>query len=506
MSANVHSWGLIVLLGLIGPIKAEPASLVESVRVKPVGITEIGVPAWEQVATTPKGASRYGGADTRPFAFSPDGNRLLTLNGGGWQFEYWDVSTGKTLLKFGDLGDHLSVAFFPDGKTFAAAAHDESASVAVWDVEKGRRLRDLDEGVNVIPFHSVAISPDGRMLALAGVWGVGSKAPVPVTHFWDVARGEELRVGEASPLPAESAYAYSDNRFESVCFAPDGTSLAAVLDHRIVLLDATTGKERRNLGRHFRTYARSLDYFARFTRPVAFSPNGRILAAGCDDGAVRMWDVKSGREYPPFVGHVGHVRCLAFGHDGKTLRSFGGDNKVLTWPLDKLKVDWLPRRDKLDAQELAACWQALGGDDVLARHVAVYALAAAPESALSFLREHIKKPDAAEMETVKRLLADLKKDDFNGRKHAADDLVKYSDLAVPAITQMKRDQRDDLPGWVEFRLRGNYPTKVHARALNALDVLWLMDTDGARLLLKELSEGVDESLLTGHARVLLRSR
>jgi hypothetical protein len=539
MSATIRSWSLVILLGLGGPLLGDPGSLVDAVSVKPVASREIAIPEWEPVSTPPKGRgrvsssliypeynawtayvsqpangrNRYGVYDTRPFAFSPDGKSLLTLNGGSWRFETWDVATGKKLQTFDNLGrteDDLSVAFFPDGKTFAVASHDEaSASVTVWDVEKGRRVRDLDEGVNAIPFRSVSVSSDGRLLALAGVRQVRGKPSIPVTHFWDVASGKELRVGEAAPLALDVRYINGlDKRFESVCFAPDGKSLAAVLDHRIVLLDAATGKERRVLARHYRTFALNSDfyseYFARFTSPLAFAPDGQTLAAGCDDGAVRLWDVRSGREYPPLVGHVGLVRCLMFSLDGKTLRSFGIDNKVLTWSLDKLKLDWFPRRAKLEKAELEVHWEALAGDDILARHIATQILAAAPESTVSFLREHIKRPDPTEMEIVKRLLADLKKEDLNTRKRTADELGKHLDLAVPAIYDVGVDLRDQFPIWVWYRLRVKYPTREHARALNALDVLVAIDTGESRLLLKELSEGVAESLLTRQALVLSR--
>src|SRR5882672_6180584 len=64
---------------------------------------------------------------------------------------------------------------------------------------------------------------------------------------------------------------------------------------------------------------------------VAFSPDGKILAAGGYDRMVKLWDVTSGKQIGTLQGHGAVVFSIAFSPDGKTLASASADGTVKLW-------------------------------------------------------------------------------------------------------------------------------------------------------------------------------
>jgi WD40 repeat protein len=112
-----------------------------------------------------------------------------------------------------------------------------------------------------------------------------------------------------------------------VAFSPDGTLLAGGCgDGTVWLWNLATGQ---HIGPIHATSN------ARYGVPgVAFSPDGKLLASADADGAVRLWNTATGQPVGapiPVAPQAGGAVTVAFSPDGKLLASGGPDGNVRLW-------------------------------------------------------------------------------------------------------------------------------------------------------------------------------
>jgi WD40 repeat protein len=107
----------------------------------------------------------------------------------------------------------------------------------------------------------------------------------------------------------------------AVAFSPDGRTVAAGGKGKAVKLwEVASGKERAALLGHTATVG-----------SVSFSPDGKILASASEDKTVRLWDVTAAKERAVLRGHTDGVQSVTFSPNGKSLASASLDKTVRLW-------------------------------------------------------------------------------------------------------------------------------------------------------------------------------
>ncbi|MFI6649884.1 TIR domain-containing protein [Streptomyces sp. NPDC050529] len=277
-------------------------------------------------------------------AMTADGMRIAFERKG--QPVLWSPHTGRAsgpALESRATKDSklLALAFNRDGSRLAAAY---STAIVLWDMRTGRRINEFAKDANTT--ESVAISPDGRTVAVAGgglrLWDTSSGRPIgkPVTATgsWVVFAsdsrklafdslnngGSEVRVRNVEPDDAdEVALPYPHNQISSIAFAPDGRALAVGTDDgRLRLWNPDSGKP---AGRIMSGHQGAI-------KAITFGADGSRMATAGDDKTIRQWDTATGAEFGfPLTGHAGPVDFIAFSRSGRELVSLGEDATLRRW-------------------------------------------------------------------------------------------------------------------------------------------------------------------------------
>ncbi|MFE1550895.1 AAA family ATPase [Streptomyces sp. NPDC058718] len=234
----------------------------------------------------------------------------------------------------GPRGAVYTVAYSPDGHMLAAGNVHQNL-VRLWDVsDPGRPVAlgqplPVDRSVNSIL--SLEFSPDGQVLAVAGHTSHnGDAGSGGFVDLWSLTSPSHPVLLDRLESPGIQDWD-ALSAVESLAFSPDGRTLAAGWHAGLVSLwNVTRPDDVKPVKAPL-----DLDCPDAFSRRVEFSPDGHTLVAACDDdaGTISLWDTADPAH--PVRGRTlktGHsVNSLAFSPDGHTLAAGSTDNTVHLW-------------------------------------------------------------------------------------------------------------------------------------------------------------------------------
>ena len=256
------------------------------------------------------------------------------------------------------------------------------------------------------PVDRIAISPDGRWLATAGQ-DLSAQGDLDI-RLWNVKTGELMhrltpRTGGTRMMvfSRQPATRCSRRRFSRACsFRP------------CELWDVATGTSLRTFGEH--------QFSVGF---VAISADGRMLAAGNIDKAIRLWEVASGTERGRIHGHESSTNSMAFSPDGRFLAAASNDAPVFIWDVYGRETT-KPRLGKLSKQESQNLWHQLADTDATVAFKVICELILRPNDAVPTLADGWKQSPQVAVKQIEKWVGDLDSDQFAVRKTATTELER----------------------------------------------------------------------------------
>ena len=243
------------------------------------------------------------------WAFSPDGNRLITTDASG-VIRVRDVAAGDDVARHSLLVARIvAVGSTSDGDFLVVG---RKAGELLVQRLPASPAEEPDPPV-VLAYSdelaTAAISPDGSLLA------AGSRANPASARFWSVSSGELIAQFQHPGEVHQIVFQPATNHAATVCS-----------DGRVRLWNLSE----KRLIREFRPASGAL-------RRIAFTPDGKQLIIGDSAGCVSCWNAQDGQRLLDVVRHPGAVTAVVCADDGQTIAAAWDTGTTRAWNLETLR-------------------------------------------------------------------------------------------------------------------------------------------------------------------------
>ncbi len=230
-----------------------------------------------------------------------------------------------------------ALAVHPNGQLVALG---RSESTSLWDLQSGKLIfefRDVSRRQAHAQQQRLRDEEYQRMLEEAGslksLLPFGLGAP---SRSMSVPQGESMALDDPSDLI--DMFGDDTHGATSLAFSPDGQFLVTDSVRGKAVWEVSTGKKIRDKrkkteGARFdpASFAENLELNVG-GKGAAFSPDGRLAARGHGQ-IIKVWSVATGQDVLQLIGHTGAVSSLVFSADGRFIVSAGGDGAIRLWNL-----------------------------------------------------------------------------------------------------------------------------------------------------------------------------
>ncbi len=298
-------------------------------------------------------------------AFTPDGKKIVV--GGYHELTVWDPLEARLEKRIYTRAERAkAMAFLPDGKLAVAGGRPgQEGDVRIYDIsgtgtaiggvgvldgvnDKSVLVAELYEGDDEVL--ALAVSPDGTKLAAGGcdrlvrVWDVASRALDQVVEnhadwvlgvafspdnklLLTASRDKTAKIWDLAAKESVLTFGDHQNSVYGVGILPDGkTGFSVGEDGNLREWQATDDKKQ--IGKQTRSISGGKAVYK-----VTYYPSDeKALFATCGaDGAVRLFNAKTGAALKNLAGFSDYVFAVAISPDGQWVAGGGNNGEVRIW-------------------------------------------------------------------------------------------------------------------------------------------------------------------------------
>jgi WD40 repeat protein len=320
--------------------------------------------------------------------WSPDAKQIISIDEPNCGARLWDIRSGEQDFFINAPGrDICNAVWSPDGSLLATV--NQSGTLQIWNVSEKREIQKYNSARAIT---KISWSPDSRYLLLGGVdkqvvvweiYGAQQKFILTISQpwIWSLAWNssksqivvaisdhnygrflvELFDIQNGQRVQSMEIMDHLDHVIDGIAWSPDGNNVGyfgsdgtfRIWDNRYNQLSSIikitdediyptaismdwskfairVGKEIEVWGIEKQERSRVFTGLNSTPQSIAFSPDGTLLAAGCDDNTIRVWDLYPGNQIEVLDARDNGTFDIAWSPDGKKFAS-GGWFDVYLW-------------------------------------------------------------------------------------------------------------------------------------------------------------------------------